>query len=472
MKKLSFYLIFLCPTLFGMDFDHGIYHVRFSHDIQSYTTSRVSPITSSAEHFTGADYSAPSSAIPIPAPALTVNQKVLAQKGVKALEKRKEKLLLKLNKRTLGKRALRRELAEIEKLLDSSEVAYLRVIMEAQEHEAESALHKLLIHHPNDAFRAGIAQTGRQIYRERFTPKIKAKPGQGTIIEDTVPPYVAEVRELLYGDELDMVLTTPHAQVNISPEVDARLEAALQQCTFDPRNPQEFFDAVNAEITVLKQAGALTPEKTQNLLRATLMQIFQKVTDPRKLVKQRFDSLCLLAHTALDIEMAHYFMMPGDHEKYVAAAKDLYCGKSVRELNSMSMAAHASFIADMVIDVVLCKVGSSVFTAEMNAIAETIKLMNTEKVHLFNFETSALAHMDELNRVIPSPVLKEIINNPLYVEADPRGYTGFNKYYARIVKNNQVYNAEVVYNPTTNTIQHFLYDRGRRGPLGKIRKKP
>lgn len=90
-------------------------------------------------------------------------------------------------------------------------------------------------------------------------------------------------------------------------------------------------------------------------------------------------------------------------------------------------------------------------------------------IEIFKFSPIAAKHMEETARTIPIQILNEIIKAPVAVVKDPRG-TASLMYYAQMWKNGKHYNVEVLYDKTTNTIWHFLYDSQAMGPLPKIIK--
>ena len=68
--------------------------------------------------------------------------------------------------------------------------------------------------------------------------------------------------------------------------------------------------------------------------------------------------------------------------------------------------------------------------------------------------------MDEAGRMIPVKMT---------VVKDPRGATNAMMHYSQMWKNGKLYNVEVLYEKTTNTIIHFKYDTRALGPLSKIK---
>ncbi len=72
-----------------------------------------------------------------------------------------------------------------------------------------------------------------------------------------------------------------------------------------------------------------------------------------------------------------------------------------------------------------------------------------------NFAAKALQHMNENTRQVPVQVLIEAIKNGT-ATPDPQGGSG-TMYYIDMVKNGTTYTLEVLYDKTTNMIQHFMY---------------
>jgi hypothetical protein len=91
------------------------------------------------------------------------------------------------------------------------------------------------------------------------------------------------------------------------------------------------------------------------------------------------------------------------------------------------------------------------------------------KEELFKFAPTAAGRMEEVDRMIPIHILDEIVKHPLRVLPDPRGLPGSLMYYSRMWVNKKLYNVEVLYDKSTNTISHFLYRQDKLGPLSKIK---
>jgi hypothetical protein len=86
------------------------------------------------------------------------------------------------------------------------------------------------------------------------------------------------------------------------------------------------------------------------------------------------------------------------------------------------------------------------------------------------FTDAAGKHMYEVGRRIPVHILDNMIKSPIAVVKDPRGASNALMHYSQIWKNGRLYNAEVLYDKTTNTILHFQYTQKPIGPLKKVSK--
>jgi len=86
-----------------------------------------------------------------------------------------------------------------------------------------------------------------------------------------------------------------------------------------------------------------------------------------------------------------------------------------------------------------------------------------------NFTKTAASHMDDVSRMIPVQTLDDIIKTPLKVMKDPQGSNAL-MHYSQMTKNGKLYNVEVLYEKTTNTIMHFKYTQKQIGPLQAITK--
>ena len=85
-----------------------------------------------------------------------------------------------------------------------------------------------------------------------------------------------------------------------------------------------------------------------------------------------------------------------------------------------------------------------------------------------NFSNKALEHMGESVRQVPVQTLQDAIRHGQAMP-DPRG-SNATMYYTTIYKNGKMYNLEVLYDETTNTIYHFEYARKAMGNLPAIPK--
>nr|NGX45477.1 tRNA3(Ser)-specific nuclease WapA [Chlamydiota bacterium] len=89
---------------------------------------------------------------------------------------------------------------------------------------------------------------------------------------------------------------------------------------------------------------------------------------------------------------------------------------------------------------------------------------------LLNFTDTAGKHMYEMERRIPIHILDDVIKSPIAVVRDPQKASSAMMHYGRICRNGKLYNAEVLYDKTTNTISHFQYTQKPIGPLKKVSK--
>jgi hypothetical protein len=85
-----------------------------------------------------------------------------------------------------------------------------------------------------------------------------------------------------------------------------------------------------------------------------------------------------------------------------------------------------------------------------------------------NFTDTTAKHMNDSNRAVPVQTLNDAIS---YSKAypDPQG-TSAKMYYSTMYRNGNLYNLEVLYDSTTNTIMHFEYTPKAIGPLPAISK--
>lgn len=100
--------------------------------------------------------------------------------------------------------------------------------------------------------------------------------------------------------------------------------------------------------------------------------------------------------------------------------------------------------------------------------ADIVKEGIIEGKEPFKFVDGALDHIMEPHRKIPIATMQDVIQNPMHVIKDPRG-TSASKYFSQIWKDGKLYNAELVFDKSTNEVLHFLYDQGALGPLPKVK---
>lgn len=86
----------------------------------------------------------------------------------------------------------------------------------------------------------------------------------------------------------------------------------------------------------------------------------------------------------------------------------------------------------------------------------------------YKFAKEAASHMDDINRFVPVQILDDVIKNTKAFP-DPQNSSAI-MHYAQMARNKTMYNLEVLYDKTTNTIYHFKYTRQAIGPLKKISK--
>jgi hypothetical protein len=91
---------------------------------------------------------------------------------------------------------------------------------------------------------------------------------------------------------------------------------------------------------------------------------------------------------------------------------------------------------------------------------------------LINFTDVTARHLCEEARRVPMQILNNIIKFPTAVVKDPKGASNAIMYYSQIWKNKKLYNAEVLYDTSSNTIMHFRYSKDPMGPLKQIPKPP
>ena len=84
-----------------------------------------------------------------------------------------------------------------------------------------------------------------------------------------------------------------------------------------------------------------------------------------------------------------------------------------------------------------------------------------------NFSNKASEHMAESGRQVPVQTLQDAIKGGEALP-DPRGSSA-TMYYTTMYKNGKMYNLEVLYDKTTNTVFHFEYARKAMGNLPAIK---
>jgi hypothetical protein len=89
---------------------------------------------------------------------------------------------------------------------------------------------------------------------------------------------------------------------------------------------------------------------------------------------------------------------------------------------------------------------------------------------LFNFTETTAKHMNDAKRMVPIHTLESIVKSPMAVVKDPRGASNAMMHYSQIWKNDKLYNIEVLYDKSTDTILHFRYSKNAMGPLEKVSK--
>ena len=103
----------------------------------------------------------------------------------------------------------------------------------------------------------------------------------------------------------------------------------------------------------------------------------------------------------------------------------------------------------------------------LSSISFLPNLVNNSKSSLnisYEFTNTTLERMNDPSRRVPLNIIDEVIKNPRVVTPDPQG-TVAKMYYSTLYKNSKLYNIEVLYNQSNNTIYHFLYSSSPRGPL-------
>lgn len=85
----------------------------------------------------------------------------------------------------------------------------------------------------------------------------------------------------------------------------------------------------------------------------------------------------------------------------------------------------------------------------------------------YNFGLKAGKHFDNPSRKVPVQIMDEVISNTKAFP-DPRGSRA-SMYYSPMMKNGKMYNFEILYDKSTNSIWHFKYDQRALGPLPAIK---
>lgn len=113
---------------------------------------------------------------------------------------------------------------------------------------------------------------------------------------------------------------------------------------------------------------------------------------------------------------------------------------------------------------------TSKITIDATSVVNEIKsvLSTQDGKQLFNFTKKTIKRMEDTNRTIPIQTLDDIIKFPISVTKDPQGTSAL-MYYSQLWKDGKLYNVEVLYDQTSNTIMHFLYTRESLGSLTKLK---
>ena len=74
--------------------------------------------------------------------------------------------------------------------------------------------------------------------------------------------------------------------------------------------------------------------------------------------------------------------------------------------------------------------------------------------------------MNNPGRAVPIQTLKDVINHGI-MTPDPQGSSA-NMFYSTVWKNGKMYNIEVLFNMSTNTIMHFQYTPKQLGPFQNV----
>jgi hypothetical protein len=84
-----------------------------------------------------------------------------------------------------------------------------------------------------------------------------------------------------------------------------------------------------------------------------------------------------------------------------------------------------------------------------------------------NFSDSALRHFNNPDRFVSIQMLIDTIKTGI-VTPDPQGVNNLMMYYKQVSIRGKMYNLEVLYDSTTNTVKHFMYTPESIGPLLEI----
>lgn len=99
-----------------------------------------------------------------------------------------------------------------------------------------------------------------------------------------------------------------------------------------------------------------------------------------------------------------------------------------------------------------------------------VQRMMHNVIQRLHFARTAWRHMNEPHRRVPWGLIHRAINRGT-PRQDPRG-SAATMYYTTATIRGKLYNFEVLYNATTDTVYHFLYTRRARGPLPAIAPAP
>jgi hypothetical protein len=87
---------------------------------------------------------------------------------------------------------------------------------------------------------------------------------------------------------------------------------------------------------------------------------------------------------------------------------------------------------------------------------------------LIKFTETTLKHMKKVERWVPIQILDLTVKSTKGLP-DPQGSNAM-MHYSRYWINDDLYNLEVLYDKSKNTVLHFKYTREAIGPLKKIKK--